>query len=65
MIGDITFSMQIPPFNHVKRTSSLSFLALFIFLLQINGHLMKRNSTRSESFHQVFRGGRAAHVIGN
>ena len=48
-----------------ETTCSSSVLTLSIFLLQINGHLMKRNSTRSESFHQVFRGERAAHVIGN
>ena len=47
----------------MKRTSSLSFLALSIFLLQINGHLMKRNSTRTESSLQESRGRRNAHVV--
>jgi len=46
-----------------ETTCSSSVLTLSIFLLQINGHLMKRNSTRSERFQQVFRGGRFAHVV--
>ena len=46
-----------------ETTCSSSVLTLSIFLLQINGHLMKRNSTRTESSLQKSRGGRNAHVV--
>ena len=53
------------PMDLPMDTCSSSVLTLSIFLLQINGHIIKRNSTRSDRYHQVFRGGRFAHVIGN